>query len=82
MTELRCFCVRKPLLAICGTDTKTFQPFVHVKSMRKDNLNAEIVVTEGTVRIRCRDCYRWHTVRIIKNDLQVKQENLPETLAV
>lgn len=80
--EVRCFCRRAPLLAICGRDEKNGEPFVHIKSARKDRINAEAVVTSGIVRIRCRDCLRWHTIRIRKIDVDHKAERLPSSIKI
>lgn len=82
MLELRCFCDRKPILAICGRDSASGQPFVHVKAHRQERIMAEIVVTSGTARIRCRSCLRWHTVRLKRTDVQATPERLPETIAL
>ena len=51
---------------MCGSDPKTGEPWVHVKSWKKGKLYTEVVATAGIVHIRCRDCGRWHRVRIIK----------------
>lgn len=80
--EIRCFCSRKPLLAVGGRDTRTGQGFIHVKTWKGGRLYAEVVITEGTARIRCRECLRWHSVRIVKSRLEIKQEPLPESVAV
>ena len=79
--EIRCFCSRKPLLAVAGVDSEG-KGYVHVKSWRQDRLNAEVVVTEGTASIHCRLCFRWTTVRIVHGDVTSKQEELPETITL
>lgn len=78
--EVRCYCRRSPLLAVCGRDTKTGDLYVHVRSAKKDRLNTEVVITSGTVRVRCRDCLRWHTVRISPTNIDHKPEPLPATI--
>lgn len=80
--EVRCFCSGTPLLAICGRDTKTHQPFIHIKTWKGQRLYAEIIITEGVARIRCRKCMRFHTVRIRPTDVDVKQERLPDSLVL
>lgn len=80
--EIRCFCRRAPLLAMCGRDSKSGEPFVHVKSARKDRINAEVVVTSGIVRVRCRDCLRWHSVRIRHVGVDHKPEQLPSSIDI
>jgi hypothetical protein len=59
--ELRCFCGRKPLLATYGLDEKG-RRYVHVKVFKQDRIFGEVVVTEGEVRLHCRECLRWHSV--------------------
>lgn len=63
---VRCFCVDHPLLAMCGRDEASGEPWVHVKTWKRGRLYAEVVATAGDVKIRCRDCLRWHTVRIVR----------------
>lgn len=79
--EVRCFCRRAPLLAVCGRDDKG-KPFIHVKSARKDRINAEVVITSGSARIHCRDCLRWHTVTIKLVGVDHKSEPLSPDLHI
>ena len=79
--EIRCFCRRAPLLAVCGRDDKG-KPFIHVKSARKDRINAEVIVTSGTAHIHCRDCLRWHKVTIKLVTVDQKPEQLPSSLRI
>lgn len=67
---------------MAGRDEKTGTPFVHVKSWKAQRLYTEVVVTEGSVRIRCRECLRWQTVTIKRTDVDVKAEELPNSIAV
>lgn len=64
--ELRCYCTGKPLLARCGRDDDTGEPWVHVKSWKGDRLYVEVVILSGVVRLRCRKCLRWHRVKIVR----------------
>lgn len=82
LLELRCFCRRRPLLAVCGRDARTGEPFVHVKAYKQQRLITEVVVTAGTARIHCRECLRWHTVRIRIENVSFKPEPLPSGIAV
>lgn len=79
--ELRCFCGRTPLLATYGIDSKG-KLFVHVKIWKARRIFGEIVVEGGVVRLRCRDCLRWHVVRIYQDQaiLQETQDKLPVTV--
>lgn len=77
---LRCtFCSVRPILAIVGRDRRGHY-FLHVKVYKKHIIYGEIIVTQGTVRIKCRACERWHTIRIVERRYDVKQEELPEAL--
>lgn len=80
--EARCFCSREPLLAVCGRDAKTHEPFIHIKSWKGKKLIVEAVITSGTVRIRCRECLRWHRLTIVEVSVDAVPEPLPENLRV
>lgn len=80
--ELRCFCSGTPLLAICGRNTKTHQPFVHIKTWKSQKLIAEVIIESGKARIRCRKCLRFHTVTIRTDDVNMKPEQLPDSLVL
>ena len=78
---MRCeFCSVRPILAVVDKDKKGHY-FVHIKVYKKHTIYGEIIVTRGEVRIICRACERWHTVRIIERSYDVRQEELPEALA-
>lgn len=76
--ELRCFCSREPLLATYGVDSKG-KLFVHVKIYKARRIFGELVIEGGIVKIRCRDCLRWHVIRIYQDQavLQETHEELP-----
>lgn len=78
--ELRCFCRRKPLLATYGID-KIGTLFIHVKIWKAHRIFGELVVEGGIVKIRCRDCLRWHTINVIgkRATLEETYEELPAT---
>lgn len=59
--DLRCFCSRKPLLATYGLTTQG-KLYVHVKVYKQSRIYGEVLVTEGTVELHCRECLRWHKV--------------------
>lgn len=78
--EIRCpFCRHQPLLAVAGRDGSG-RPYIHVKSWKGGRLYTEIVITEGTAHLHCRDCYRWTNVRIRTDDLEHNVETLPSDL--
>jgi len=71
--ELRCFCRQTPLLAVYGIEDGKL--FVHVKIYKARRIFGEILVTEGKVKLRCRDCLRWHTVRLQTPNTAVLEED-------
>jgi hypothetical protein len=71
--QLRCFCAHKPLLGIYGVDSRG-KLYVHIKVYKADRIFGEVIVT-GDVKIRCRDCYRWHTVVIIQPGRAILEES-------
>lgn len=79
--ELRCFCRAQPLLATYGIDSKG-KLYVHVKVWKQRRIFGELVIEGGTVKIRCRDCLRWHVIRIEQNraTLHETQEELPTAI--
>jgi len=78
--ELRCFCSREPLLATYGIDSGG-NLFLHVKIWKARRIFGELVIEGGLVKIRCRDCLRWHKIRVIQDRavLQETEQNLPVT---
>lgn len=62
-SELRCFCSTHPLLATYGIDEEEHL-YVHVLAWKQNRLIADVKVTGGDVRLRCRNCMRYHKVRI------------------
>lgn len=62
--EARCYCLHRPLLAVCGI-TESGEGFVHIKAWKGQRLLTEAVVTSGEVSIRCRECGKWHTIKVV-----------------
>lgn len=62
--ELRCFCSRKPLLAVWGNEANG-RPYVHVKIYKQNRVFGETVHYDGEVKIRCRECFRWHSITFV-----------------
>ena len=78
MTEnegIRCFCSRRPLLAKLGRDPKMGQ-YVHVRVFKQARIYGEVVVTEGVVHLRCRECLRWTRITIKHMEADVKKDEL------
>jgi len=62
--DARCSCTHRPLLAVCGR-TPDGKGFVHIKAWKGKRLLTEAVVTSGEVSIRCRECGKWHTIKVV-----------------
>lgn len=72
--ELRCFCSRAPLLATYGVDESGLL-YVHVRIFKQRRIYGEVIVREGKVSLHCRECLRWHTVKIIQPNTAVLEED-------
>lgn len=70
--ELRCFCTRRPLLAVFGVDDKG-RTYVHQRVYKQHRVYGESIAY-GPVSIRCRECLRWHTVIIRQPGRAVLEE--------
>lgn len=79
--ELRCFCGREPLLATYGVD-ENGQLYIHVKIFKQRRIFGEILITEGgKVSLHCRECLRWHVVRIRRQTAELVEDSDPAVLA-
>lgn len=75
--ELRCPCTHRPLLATYGVG-EDGSLYVHVKVFKSGRIYGEIYVEDGTVRLHCRDCLRWHRVIIRQpNKAGLREEQAP-----
>lgn len=76
--RIECFCNRKPLLARAGRDSRTRRSFVWVKVVKNGQTIAEVVLTNGTIQVRCRECLRFHKITLTTTpkmyDIQVLRE--------
>lgn len=80
INELRCFCLRHPLLAMYGIDKGKL--YIHIRIFKQRKMYGELLVQEGTVKIHCRECLRWHTVKIIQpGTASLEETQAPEVLA-
>lgn len=77
--ELRCGCSKRPLLGKGGRDAHG-KWFFHVKVFKQHRVYGEIIANSGTVRVRCRECLRWHVVKIRMESLEMREQPLPSTL--
>jgi hypothetical protein len=72
--ELRCFCARHPLLATFGVDEKG-ELYVHIKIFKQQRIFGEVIVMKGDVKLRCRECLRWHRVVMrLPNEVSLVEE--------
>jgi hypothetical protein len=42
--------------------------FVHIKVFKQNRVYGEMLVHGGEVKIRCRECLRWHNITILSPD--------------
>jgi len=78
--QLRCFCSTEPLLATYGVDDEG-RLYVHVKIYKQRRIFGEVIVTEGIVRLICRECFRWHKVNIKQHgEAVLSEEPVPSEL--
>lgn len=82
--RIECFCHRKPLLARAGRDSRTRRSFVWVKVVKNGQAIAEVVLTSGTIQVRCRECLRFHKITLQQTpkiyDIQLVPEE-PEKIS-
>jgi len=78
--EVRCFCRRKPLLAVFGLD-ESGKPYVHVKVYKNRRIFGEILVTRGDIQLRCRECMRWYRIDIHEDNAKLIETPEPESFA-
>lgn len=79
--ELRCFCSRKPLLAVWGNEANG-RPYVHVKIYKQGRVFGETVHYDGEVKIRCRECFRWHSITFVgeTHAAQIEETETPTVI--
>jgi len=72
--ELRCFCARKPLLAVYGVDKKN-KPYIHIKVFKQARIYAEVFISaDAETKIRCRDCFRLHKITIVSGHPSLRED--------
>lgn len=75
--EVRCFCQHRTLLGKVARDPETGAPCLHVKMTASGRTAREMVILSGTVKLKCRDCTRWHTVRIRREGVETNPSRNP-----
>lgn len=74
---MRCFCARKPLLAIYGRDLKSGELFIHIRVYKQTKVYAEIYISANAeIKILCRECLRLHKVKIIQGVPSLSEEKV------
>lgn len=71
--EIKCFCIRTPLLALIKH--RNGKPYVHIRCYKGNRIYVEVELTVGTMRFKCRECFRWHEVSIVRDKASVRQVN-------
>lgn len=79
--ELRCFCRGEPLLATYGIDSRGVL-FVHVKIYKQNRIYGELVFEGGIVKLRCRNCLRWHRVIFKDTAAALSEDKAPESQSI
>jgi hypothetical protein len=78
-SNIRCFCAQSPLLARWGVDSSGVV-FLHIKVYKQKRLYTEVIAHAGaSLRVRCRDCFRW-TVINVKHTPHVAFAELPKAI--
>ena len=52
------------------------KPFVHIRIYKQQRVFGEMILDSGTIRILCRDCFRWHKITIRKGGVTLGQVKL------
>jgi hypothetical protein len=76
-SDVRCFCQHKTLLGKVARDPETGAPCLHVMMKASGRTAREMVILSGTVKLKCRDCTRWHLVRIRREGVDVAPARNP-----
>jgi hypothetical protein len=73
--DLRCFCRRRPLLALYGVD-RNGKLYIEVKVYKQREVYGHIITTlrDGEIKLFCRECHRWYVITVVADDTAVLQE--------
>lgn len=78
--DLRCFCSRRPLLAVYGVDEKG-RLYVHQRVYKQGRIFGESFFYGGIVKLLCRECLRWNEVVFRdRNTVDLLPTEAPEAL--
>ena len=79
--ELRCFCRRRPLLAVYGLDALG-SVYVHIKVYKNRRIYGEVLVMQGSkISIHCRECLRWYTLEVGTSSPKLVETPPPDSIA-
>jgi uncharacterized Fe-S cluster-containing radical SAM superfamily protein len=67
------------LLAIWGTD-ESGRPYVHVRIFKQSRIYGDVIAYDGEVKVRCRDCFRWHRIRFVHERAELVEISTPTEL--
>lgn len=76
----RCFCRSQPILGMIKMENK--KVVFHIKVYKQTRIFAEIFLDSGSMRFRCRECFRIHRVTIVQNkspEFAVEEESRPDS---
>lgn len=76
--ELRCFCSRKPLLAIYGMDERN-RAYIHVRVYKQQRVFGDVVIYGGEVKILCRECLRWYKIHFREESKEQAELRITDT---
>jgi len=83
--DLRCFCRRRPLLALYGVDARE-SLYVEVKVYKQRIIFGHVIMKlrDGEVKLFCRECHRWYIVTVVADstaELKEVENPIPEEAA-
>lgn len=73
LQTFRCICFKQPILAVIKADEED-KPFVHLRVYKQTRIFGEIVFTFGEMHLKCRECYRWHRIRIVRGKATMEKD--------
>lgn len=79
VSDLRCFCAKRPLLARAGRDDDG-STFAHIKIFKAGKVYGEVVLEHGCLKLRCRECGRWHSLTLRRVAVDFEPDKRPTAL--
>ena len=77
VNELRCFCRIRPILAVYGIEDGEL--YIHMRVFKARRIFGEVVITgDAKVKIHCRECFRWHTIKFVNRVAQLEETSAPD----